>query len=155
MSRFRFGLDAVLEQRKREERAAQVAVAEIERERLRLEDEIRACDRSIRAEKSELTERLASEREGGAVDIGSVRLQANASLNLIASAQRRVVVLAGVHARLDKARLALLEASVRRKALERLRERAIEAHLRDEARAERAEEDELSVMRQGRKRGVA
>lgn len=145
MRGFHFKLEPVLEQRRRIEEEQQLAVAEVERDRLALEERIRAYARAIAQEQDDLRRQLTP---GG--DLRAVRLQANASLDLTNKANRAVLELAGVHKRLDAARLRLLEAMTRRKAMEVLRDRA-EQVFRDEQKCrEAAELDELMVMRHGR-----
>ena len=147
MARFRFGLDPVLRQRTREEEEKQRAVAALERQRLAIEEEIRGYQSAIEAERAELSDRLG---EGGAIDLRGVRVQANASLHLITLAQRAALRLAGVYERLDEARLALLEASTRKKAVETLRDERYAAWRAARSKAELAALDELAVMRHGR-----
>jgi flagellar export protein FliJ len=154
MARFRFALDPVLRQRKREEQDKQRVVARLERERIEIEDEIRGYQASIVDEKAELTARLDAARldgGGGGVDLGAVRVQANASLHLITLAQRAALRLAGVYERLDVARLALLEATTRRKAVEVLRDKRYDAWRRGLNRAEAAALDEIAVMGHSRR----
>lgn len=150
MAKFVFELEAVLRQRERAERAQQRVVAEIERERLAIEDEIRACQTRIRGEKTDLAARLDGAAAGEAIDLRGVRFQANASLHLIATAQRAVLRLAAVHDRLDRARLVLLERAIDTKAMASLKERRREAWAREQARREAAELDEMTVMRHER-----
>ncbi|MEM7621701.1 MAG: flagellar FliJ family protein [Planctomycetota bacterium] len=151
MAAFKFGLDPVLRQRAREEEEKQRKVAQLERQRLAIEDEIRGYQRSIEAEREDLSTRLDAAREGEAgINLGDVRVQANASLHMITMAQRSAVRLAGVYERLDEARLELLEASVRRKAVEALRDKRYEAWRQKRSKAELAALDELGVMRYGR-----
>ncbi|KAA0216643.1 MAG: hypothetical protein DYG94_08985 [Leptolyngbya sp. PLA3] len=145
MRGFRFKLEPVLEQRRRIEEEEQRAVAEVERIRLALEERIRAYARAITQEREDLRRQLTL---GG--DLRAARLQANASLDLTNKANRAVLELAGVHRRLDAARLRLLEALTRRKAMEVLRDRAEQAWRDEQKRREAAELDELMVMRHGR-----
>lgn len=147
MARFVFQFEAVLTQRRSEERRAQLAVAAVERDRERVEEYIRECQRGVMAARADLREHLV---EGTRVNLHAVRLQAGASLSLVGRAQRAVLELAGVHKRLDAARLDLLRAAIRRKAVEALRERRREAWLAEQKRREAAELDELMVMRAGR-----
>lgn len=149
MPRFVFELDPVLEQRAREEREHQKAVADLERQRTALEDEIRACQRAIDQERDDLRTLLGA-GGGGAVDLRGARMQAGASLHHMARAQRAVLKLAGLHKRIGIARAALLEATKRRKAVENLRERRYEQWKREQHAAEARELDDLSVMRFGR-----
>ena len=147
MPTFTFELEAVLRQRKRAEEAQQRVVAELERERIALENEIRACHGRIRGEKLDLTERLDAAGRGDAVDLGLVRVQANASLHAMAEAQRAVLRLSGVHQRLDRARLDLLERSIDRRSMESLRDKRREEWERGRRRAEDAALDEITVTR--------
>ena len=151
MAKFVFQFEAVLKQRRAVERARQLAVASIERERLALEDTIRAMQRQIVREKEDLREQLLAAREGARVDLRSVRLQAGASLDAVAMTQRAVLQLAGVHSRLDAARLQLLDAATKRKSVEMLKERRFEEWKAEQAAIEGRMLDELSVMRAARK----
>lgn len=144
MSVFRFELEAVLTQRRAAERVTRQALAHIEREREAIEDYIRECHRGALTARNDLRDRLGA---GGLVDLRSVRVQAGASLTLVARAQRAVLELAGVHKRIDAARIELLRAAVRRKSVESLRERRYAEWARDQARKEEARLDELMVMR--------
>lgn len=160
MAVFRFELETVLRLRRREERDHQREVAGLERERLAIEERIRRIQRAIVSGKQVLREALSRERIGDesagtaggvdVVDLPAVRFQAGASLHLVAKAQEAVLALAGVHARLDRARLGLLDASRRRRAMELLRDRRYERWRREQDRRERLELDEIVVMRAGR-----
>ena len=152
MAKFVFELEAVLRQREMAERQQQKVVAEIERERISIEEEIRSCQRRISSEKGDLTRMLEGARDGAAVNLRDARVQANASLHLIAQAQRAVVRLAGVHERVDRARLELLERTIDRKAMEALRDRRKEAWERERRIAEDRALDELAVTRHGHMR---
>ncbi len=148
MARFRFELEAVLEQRRGVEREKQLAVATLEAKRLEIEDEIRGHQRQLVQEKSDLREHLGSARAGGerGVDLRTVRMQANASLHLVARAQQAVLRLAGVHHRLDAARVGLIEATTRRRAVEVLKERRFEAWKDAQDRRENAALDEMAII---------
>lgn len=156
--KFRFSLEAVLRQRLAIEEKHQRLVAELERERLALEDKIRGYQRSIMSAKEDLRRRLSSEqraaeleRTGGTgVCLSDVRLQANASLHLVVLAQQTVLELAGLHRRLDAARLELLKATTGRKAVELLKTKRHQEWKEEIRRKEDAELDELNVMRHAR-----
>ncbi|MEX2219892.1 MAG: flagellar export protein FliJ [Phycisphaerales bacterium] len=148
MARFRFRLQAVLDHREAVEQERQRAVAEVERERVRLEGVIRECHRRITVEKGEQRRGLL------AGDLGAARRQASAGARYSTEAQRAAIELAGAYARLERARAALLEAAKARKAVELLRERHLEQWRAEESRRENAAADELSVMRAGRKEAV-
>jgi flagellar FliJ protein len=143
--KFRFALQAVLDQRERVEQQKQRGVAEVEAQRAVIEGRLRELQRAITQEKAEQGAKL---RTG---DVAGARGQAAAIVKLAAAAQRTVLELAGVHKRLEAARADLLEATKRRKAVELLRERRFEEWRLDLERREAAETDELAVMRAGRK----
>lgn len=147
MPRFVFELEAVLRQRRREERDQQRVVAQLEQTRVGLESEIRRCQQTIRSEKDDLAGML-SERGGvnAQVDLSAVRIQANASLHLIAQTQQVVLRLAGVHQRIDRARLELLDLARRRRAIELLREQRYERWKKELDKREQEALDEFAVM---------
>jgi flagellar export protein FliJ len=97
-----------------------VAVAELERQRIGLEDEIRVLQGRIEFEREELRTGLDA-----TVQVAAIRMQAAASLHAVAEAQKLVFKLAGVHQRLKVARGRLVEAIAARKALELLKERRL------------------------------
>lgn len=159
MARFIFELAAVLKHRLAVERERQLVVASVEGERQRLEAQIRGYQAEIVREKEELRDQLMRERVAGEgvgigagtpVDLRGVRFQAAAGLRLVAKAQHSVIQLAGVHKRLDAARLELLRATTKRKAVETLRDRRYDAWRQEQARKEAAAMDELAVTRYGR-----
>ncbi len=157
MAKFVFQLEAVLKQRLAVEREKQLVVAGLEQERAVIEGAIRALQLDLTQEKKELHDQLTVERVSGrgravgvtggtTIDLRGVRFQAGAALRIITLAQRAVLRLAGVHKKLDAARLALLEAATRRKAVETLKERRYAEWLEEQKRRENAAADELSVM---------
>jgi len=140
MPPFHFNLQSLLDARVRAEQAEQLAVAELERERLRLEDELRRRQADIAAGKGELRGGLT-----GRLDLRSLRLGAGSTLHVIRSARQLVLALAGVHQRIEAARARLLAATTRRRALELLRDRR---YARWKARLDKAEAaalDELAL----------
>lgn len=145
MASFRFNLRPVLEHRARIEREHQRAVAELERDRLALEESIRVHHAMIRSEQGEARSRLV-----GVLDVRALRLQGAATQRHDAAVRQAAVRLAGVHQRLGAARALLLEAARRRKAVELLRERRFEAWRLEQSRAEAKAVDELAVMRGNR-----
>jgi hypothetical protein len=156
--KFKFTLEAVLTQRMAIEEQHQRRVATLERERLALEDRIRGFQRLIRGAKEDLRRRLVSEsREvdldapvAGGVSLSDVKLQANASLHLVARAQQSVLELAGLHRRIDAARLELLGATTDRKAVELLKAKRLQEWKDEIRKKEDAEIDEMNVMRHNR-----
>ena len=161
MAKFVFEFEAVLKHRAIVELGRQLEVAALERERGAIEDRIRSYQRQLQREKQDLRDHLVAAREGrdeswsGGVDLRAVRLQANASLYLVALAQRAVIELAGAHKRLDAARLRLIEATTARRAVEVLRQRRLEAWEYEQKRREAAAMDELAVMSAGRREDAA
>lgn len=144
MAKFRFKLQPVLEQRKREERDKQQVVAGFERERVALEARIRMCQQMMIDERTTLSQALSG---GQRVDLQAVKMQAGASLKHNFEAQRTVLELAAVFKKLEAARVELAQAATRRKAVELLRDQQLEEHKREEAMREARDLDELSVMR--------
>lgn len=155
MAKFIFELEAVLRARQAEERRRQLALAGLEGERARIEDLIRECQNAIVRGRDDLREALGGASAGAPVDLAGVRMQAGAGLHLVARAQRHVFELAGVHRKLDAARLELLKAATQRKAVESLRERRYEEWREDQKRREAAALDELNVTRAGRHEELA
>ena len=151
MPRFIFELEAVLKQRLAEERERQQAVAALEREKQQLEELIRTCQRDLTSERDELRDQLSSTRDArSTLDLRGVRFQAGASLRLVALAQRAVLELAGTHKKIDAARLLLLQATMRRKGVEMLKERRYEEWRQEQKKREEAALDELNVVRAAR-----
>lgn len=140
----------------------QIEVARIERERIEAQDEIRAHQRAIEREREALRRMLDDQRDAagtrgvpgepdpvGLVDIRGVRQQAAAAVRMTAVAQRAAVRLAGIHRRLDSARLDLLQAATRRRAVELLRDKRRAEHAAMERARDSAMTDELATMRPG------
>jgi flagellar FliJ protein len=146
MARFRFPLQAVLDQREAAEKERQRAVAELERERVAIEGEISGCQELIAGSHADVRALLG----GGVVSLLDVRRDVSAAVRADATARRAALRLAGVHRRLTAARGALLQAARARRAVELLKERRYEQWRADERRREAAETDELAVMRAGR-----
>lgn len=152
MAKFRFRLEPVLEQRRREEERAQRAVAALERERLGVEDELRAAHAGLRACKQDLRDALAASAGEAApgvatIDLRGVRMQSAASFRLFGDAQRLALRLAGASQRAEAARRELLRATTDRKAVELLREKRYEEWKRAIEKREAEATDELAVMR--------
>lgn len=149
MARFVFKLDALLKARSRVEQQFQLPVAQIERERIKLEDKLRAKQTSLTGGKEELREQLS-----GLIDVRSLRYRANMAQQIMRDAQKLVLELAGVHNRLFVARGKLIEAARSRRAIELVREKRYEQYKTDEAKAEIAAMDELAVIAAARKEPI-
>ena len=152
--KFIFRLQAVLEQRERDEEQAKRALGVVERERMALEQFLKELQASIGQSRRELREELAPDR-GGGVRVTNVRLQAGASLHLAARARQGALELAGVYKRLEAARAALLRAKAARKAVQLLRDRRFAEWKLENRRSEDREADDLGIMKHGRLSPVA
>jgi flagellar export protein FliJ len=155
---FKFRLQPVLEQRERIEQEKQRRFSELERERIAIEETMRACQQNIRNAKVDLRDRLGGNGGSGAmVVIPEVRAQANASLHMEAKARQTAMALAGAYKRLEYARAELLRAATDRRAVELLRDRWHEEWRQAERRADAARVDEagmqLYVRRQMQEQG--
>lgn len=147
MARFVFELESVLTQRRNVEKARQRDVGELEGVRVNLENQLRELQRAIETERRDLSARLSPGQAGSPL---AYRAQANASLHLTMLAQRKAIELAGALKRLEGARAKLRDATTARKAIERLKERRLEAWRDEQKRIENGAMDELSVMRASR-----
>lgn len=149
MARFRFRLQPVLRQRELAERDERLAVAAIERERLALEDRLRAAQCAIEEEQRALSAIVGAP----GVNPAHARAQAASILRARAQADRVARELAIVYRRLERARGELAQAAMRRRSMELLRDRQREVFRRDESRKEDGAIDELAVMRAARSGG--
>ncbi len=153
MARFRFNLEAVLEQRRAVERERQREVAALERARLEIEQELRGRQRAIEGAREDLRDALGKGGAGAGVtiDLGGVRLQSRAAFHQARQAQMTAIRLAGAMRKVEAARGRLLEAARARKAVEMLRQKRFEEWRRDQERREAAAADEINVMRASRR----
>lgn len=150
MARFRFRLQPVLRQRELAERDEQLVVAEIERDRLRLEEKLRDAQGAIELERAELNRFVGQ----GAVNPMHARSQAAAIFKAKANAQRIAKELALVYRRLERARAELAQAAMSRRSMELLRDNQLTAFRREQSLAEDRSLDELAVMRATRQTEV-
>lgn len=141
MAKFRFTLNPLLKVRRHAEQAHQRTVAQIERQRMEIEQHLRRQQMSISDGRSLLRAGLT-----GVVDMHSLRLHASSSMQMMRSAQKLVLELAGVHKRLDAARSALIEATKQRRAMEILRDRQLANWKAGIDRRETAALDEMAVI---------
>jgi flagellar export protein FliJ len=157
VAKFRFKLQAVLDQRLAREQQRQLIVAQIERERVDAEQDIRAYQEAIERERDELRRMLSDERAAGEmegavqVDLSGARQQAAAAMKLTARAQQAVLKLAGIHRKLDAARLDLLKAATERKAAELLREKQYEEFKAEQRAKDAAIVDEIGTLKAARR----
>ena len=145
MVRFRFKLEPLLTVRRRAEQAAQRSVAELERSRRDLEDDLRRQQQMITTGKTSLAEKLV-----GRLDVDGLRAHAGATIEQMRQGNRILIQLAGLHKRIDAARAELIEASRQRRAVELLRDRRYAAWRQRLDRAENAAIDELAGQAAGR-----
>ncbi|MBK7405777.1 MAG: flagellar FliJ family protein [Phycisphaerales bacterium] len=146
MAKFTFELEALLEQRRREERDRMRALGVLEQERLAIERAAASLGAALRDEREALRAELAG---GRSVDLGRVRLQSGASLHGVRRTHELALSAAAVLKRLDAARVELLHATTRRRAVEKLRERRLEAWIAGQRRLEAMALDELITSRFG------
>lgn len=147
MPRFRFPLEGLLKARHAAEQQQQRAVAEIERERLAIEERLRRQQTDFAANRQELRDALV-----GTVNAHALRLHAASSIQQMRQAQRLVLELAGTHKRIESARAALIEAARARRAIELLRERRFEQWRAALDKTEATMLDELAVFAAARQR---
>ncbi len=140
MARFVFALEPLLKARRRAEQQEQRALAQIERQRLGLQDTLRRHQHHITQGKGALRDALT-----GTIDLPTLRAQANSSVQVDRRARQVVLQLAGVHNRLETARVRLVEAMRHRRAMELLRDRRYEQFKTAQNKAETAALDELAV----------
>lgn len=146
MARFVFRLQPLLRARRLAEQAQQRRVAQLEEQRVDLEDTLRRRQQALADSKIALRDRLT-----GTLHVHDLRVHANAALQVMRQAQQLVLQLAGVHKRLEEARADLLAATQRRRALELLRDQRFERWKADQNRAEAALLDDLAAAAAARK----
>lgn len=142
MPRFVFKLDPLLRKYEREEGEIRKRVAEVERQQVDLENQIRSAQGAIVAGKQEMSDRLLN-----AVDTHAIRAQAAMTIRLDQGIRRLALRLAEAMRRREMVQRELLEAVKRRKAIETLRERRYEAWLTDLERKEQADLDDVIMSR--------
>ncbi|MEQ9616918.1 MAG: flagellar export protein FliJ [Phycisphaerales bacterium] len=152
MSKFVFPLQKVLELREREERDRRANLARFERARVQIEQRIKSHQAAIAQAKRDIGAHAMTPTGHGTMmlDMRSMRLQTNAALHLRVKAQMLVVRLAELNKDLDKARAELTQARQRRRAVEILKEKALEEWKLDRAKREANELDEINTVRAAR-----
>lgn len=128
-----------------------LAMGACERARAAAEREARAIEDRVRAGREDWRDRLGSGSGGsGGVEIASVRMQAGATLRDLAELKRAALTQAAAERELERARVVLLDATARRRAIEELRERRLEEWKADAVRTEQRVIDDLVVSRPAR-----
>jgi flagellar FliJ protein len=140
MPRFRFRLDPLLRVRRQAERAKQIAVADLHRQRSALEAALRRRQELIESAREAHVGRLT-----GRLDVTALRGTAAETLRHLRDASRLAVELAGVQRRLEAAQSALRDAARDRRAVELVRQRRFEEWKRRLDRREVAEHDEMAA----------
>lgn len=141
MARFSFRLETVLKQRITIEDQRQRDLAQVMRERMILEGQLRQMQQTITDSRQQLADGLV-----GQVDLGGVSNFARYSAQARLRAQAIVARLAGIEKRVAAARQLLVEAMRDRKAMEILRDREYARWQRSEAQREAAELDEVGTQ---------
>ncbi len=139
MAEFVFRLEPLLTVRRRAEDDAQRAVVVLQRERLEVEGELRRRQQDIVAGKGRLRGSLT-----GQLDLRVLRLGAGATLHVIRQAHQLALRLAGIGQRMESARQVFLQARVRRRAIELLREQRFDKWKASVGRVENAALDDLA-----------
>lgn len=150
MAAFRFELDALLKKVRRSEDDAQRELAKSLRQRMILQSQIQADQRSISQAKLRLADALV-----GTVDLDRVRQFAQFSGTLTQRAQSIVVRIFGLERQIIQHRELLSKASRKRKAIELLYEKRYEAWKRVQSRRQSAELDEMAIEAHRRRRSGA
>ena len=150
MARFRFPLEGLLKVRRLEEDRAKLSfltgLKALREKESELEEVVR--------HREEGKDRLRS-ASGGAIDIEDV-LRTRRFINvLFARIEERRREIALLRPSIEEARSAFRKASVRRRAIEKARERALREHRQEEDRRERRDLDELAGVRFLRRRTEA
>ncbi len=146
MAKFVFRMEPLLTVRRRAEDDARRAVAVLKRERLEVEGELRRRQQDIVAGKGRLRGSLA-----GTLDVRGLRLGAGATLHVIRQAHQLALRLAGIGQRMESARQVFLQARVRRRAIELLREQRFDKWKAAMGRAENSALDDLAVWAAARR----
>jgi flagellar FliJ protein len=145
MATFIFKLEPVLKMRKHAENILRREVAQLEQAKTTLKESLRTRQQRLSDSKNAVRDQLV-----GSVDLSHIRLQATAGMGIMRDAQRNVLELAGLHRKLEVARLKLAEAAKERRAIELLRERRFDQWRAEQSRREEAAFDDMSTTRSGR-----
>ncbi|MEM0914158.1 MAG: flagellar export protein FliJ [Planctomycetota bacterium] len=146
MAAFVFRLQAVLDQRRREEDEAKRALGERISVSTQLRERIGAMQDTVRLGKAELRDALTGRVQ--AADVG--RYATHAQLSVVRG-QRMVLELAAAERQVTEARESLRRAIASRRAIELLEERDRKAWQRRQRKLEQAELDEMAGQRFARR----
>ena len=139
--RFTFRLQRVLDVRRRLEQTAQQELANLNNEKMRLEEKLRDAE-------SRRLEALRLHRSGmiGSIEIDMLRMHASVARQEASHARTLVLERAALEPRIETARQSLLKASSARKGLEHLHDQAHVQWKRETRRSERRDELEVSMI---------
>lgn len=140
MAKFVFKLKPVLDQRQRDEDDRQRELAQLLRQRMILQQQLRELQGSIRSDKATMTDSLT-----GSVDVSRLREHARHAGHVTQRAQQLAVSMLGLERRVEAARADLLEATKRRKAIELLRDKQKKRFDNEQRRREAADLDEIAT----------
>lgn len=146
MAVFRFKLDAVLQHRRRIEDERQRELAQLLRERMILETQLRSLQDNIVSDKRTMAHALQ-----GSVDVPRIRQQGAHVQQVVLRVQQIAGKLLGLARQVEQARSKLAEATRDRKAIELLYQRQYERWRQEQQRREAAEMDELATQAYGRR----
>jgi flagellar FliJ protein len=142
MAKFEFQLDGVLKHRVNLERGKQRALAEVQAEMTRLQGELMALDRSVKAANEDMRQNHLT----GRLDLGFMAAHRRFLVATQQRAQEIIAQMQGVQLRVDEARRHLVAATKDRKVIEKVRERQTARWREDLVRKERAETDEIGMQ---------
>lgn len=149
MSRFRFLLQPVLNQRLLIEQAAQRETARCEQERFAVQRELDALRALESEERKELGDQL---RRTGRLDTAQLRLQSVASMQVSRRMREAALRLAGAKVRSEESRQVLVKATAERRAMELIRDQQEQTW---RAQAQRRETEALDEMAMAMRRLAA
>lgn len=149
MAVFEFKFESVLKQRRRVEDKHQRELAQLLRQKMIFESELRQLQQRITDDKASMTDSLR-----GHVNVGRIRQHAAHSAQVTGRAQQIAVKLLAMHRQIEQARGTLLEATRARKSIELLRDRHYNRWRREQQRRETAELDEIATQAYGRRLGA-
>jgi len=145
---FRFSLEAVLKQRRRLEELAQLSLAE----ELRRERDLTTAIETMEGERHhDQKELLRREAEG--VEVSEYLLRRWRLDGLYGQIQGQKKNLSASKREATRRRQSLVEATKKKKTVQRLEEKAWAAYLEEERRAEMKTLDEFAVLRHARREG--
>jgi flagellar export protein FliJ len=142
MAKFDFKLDGVLRHRKNVERERQRELALLQAQLKQLETQLRELDREVQVASGDLRQ----DRLVGRLDLNFLA----AHRRFVAAMQKKGMMLvqrmAIVQKQVDDARKALVDAAIRRKAIEKLQERQHQSWQDDQNRKQAEEIDEIGMQ---------